>query len=99
SRVMMKRKTWIAAAIKLPIVAVIAGILLSRALLRPADDARAAALSTGPLLEPARPLPEVSLVDHEGKPYDRDRLANQWIFLFFGFTNCPDVCPRTLRML
>ncbi|NLG75958.1 MAG: SCO family protein [Xanthomonadaceae bacterium] len=96
---MMKRKTSIAAAITLAIVAVIAGMLLSRALLRPADDARAAALSTGTLLEPARPLPAFSLVDHEGKPYDRDRLANQWTFLFFGFTNCPDVCPMTLRML
>ncbi len=95
----MLRKTSIALAITIAIVAVIAGMLLSRALLHPAGSARSLALETGTLLEPPRPLPTFSLVDHEGQPFDRNRLQGQWTFLFFGFTNCPDVCPMTLRML
>lgn len=95
----MIRKTSIALAITIAIVAVIAGMLLSRALLHPAGTAQSLALETGTLLEPSRPLPAFSLVDHEGQPFDRNRLQGQWTFLFFGFTNCPDVCPMTLRML
>jgi protein SCO1/2 len=26
-------------------------------------------------------------------------MHGQWTFLFFGFVNCPDVCPTTLAML
>lgn len=95
----MIRKTSIALAITIAIVAVIAGMLLSRALLHSAGSAQSSALETGTLLEPSRPLPAFSLVDHEGQPFDRNRLQGQWTFLFFGFTNCPDVCPMTLRML
>ena len=36
------------------------------------------------------------LVDHEGRPFDLDRLKGQWSFLFFGYTHCPDVCPMAL---
>jgi protein SCO1/2 len=96
---MMIRKTSIALAITIAIVAVIAGMLLSRALLHPAGNTQSTALETGTLLEPSRPLPAFSLVDHEGQPFDQNRLQGHWTFLFFGFTNCPDVCPTTLRML
>lgn len=46
-----------------------------------------------------RPLPQVELVDHEGKPFGPDRLRGRWSILFFGFTHCPDVCPSTLATL
>src|SRR5215510_9451856 len=37
-----------------------------------------------------------SLVDHHGKPVtDRDYLGKPTL-VFFGFTNCPNVCPSTL---
>jgi protein SCO1 len=38
----------------------------------------------------------LSLVDHHGKPVsDRDYLGKSTL-VFFGFTNCPNVCPSTL---
>lgn len=37
-----------------------------------------------------------NLVDHEGKPITRDDLLGRHHAIFFGFTNCPDVCPATL---
>ncbi len=40
-----------------------------------------------------------ALVDHRGKPFTLEQLKGRWSFLFFGYTNCPDVCPTTLSML
>lgn len=44
-------------------------------------------------------IPEFSLVDHRGRPFDRSRLLGTWSLLFFGYTYCPDVCPLTLQSL
>jgi protein SCO1/2 len=38
-------------------------------------------------------------VDEEGRPFGLERLKGRWSFLFFGYTNCPDVCPITLAVL
>jgi protein SCO1/2 len=46
-----------------------------------------------------RPLPEFQLVDHHGAPITRDRFVGGWQLVFFGFTNCPDICPATLQQL
>jgi protein SCO1/2 len=95
---MMNRKTSLL-AVAISIVAVIAGMLLSRALVNRAEDSHATALVTGTLLDPPRPLPSFSLVDQANRAFDNERLRGRWSYLFFGFTNCPDVCPTTLRML
>jgi protein SCO1/2 len=95
---MMNRKTSVL-AIAISIVAVIAGMLLSRALVNRAEDSTATALVTGTLLDPPRPLPSFSLMDQANRAFDNKRLRGRWSYLFFGFTNCPDVCPTTLRML
>lgn len=39
------------------------------------------------------------LIDHNEKVVTSDRFTNNWTFVFFGFTNCPDVCPATLSQL
>lgn len=57
------------------------------------------ALAQATLFDAPRPLPEFRLVDHAGRPFDRERLRGRWHFLFFGFTHCPDVCPTTLATL
>jgi protein SCO1/2 len=46
-----------------------------------------------------RPLPEFSLVAHDGTRFDRGRFAGHWTLVYFGFTNCPDACPTTLTAL
>lgn len=50
------------------------------------------------LAQPAA-LPAFSLVDHDGARFDRASLRDRWSLVFFGFTNCPDVCPATLAQL
>lgn len=44
-------------------------------------------------------LPAFSLQDQAGEPYSREDLLGDFHFMFFGFTNCPDVCPLTLQVL
>lgn len=56
-------------------------------------------LQSGTLLPQPRPLPELRLVDQDGQPFGRDRLAGAWTLVFPGFTYCPDVCPTTLALL
>ena len=47
--------------------------------------------------EPRRDLPTVALVDGAGKPLPKDYFAGRWTWLYFGFTHCPDVCPRAME--
>lgn len=48
----------------------------------------------GPRLTTAFPRPGIVLRTTEGTPFDfRKETAGRLTFLFFGYTNCPDVCP------
>lgn len=48
------------------------------------------------LAEPYR-RPSFTLTDTAGAPYDfRAATAGRPTLLFFGYTNCPDVCPTTM---
>jgi len=44
-------------------------------------------------------LPDFSLVDQDGHPFGPRSLVGHWSLIFFGFTNCPDICPATLQVL
>lgn len=57
------------------------------------------ALATGSLLTPPRDLPDFSLLDQRGAPFTQASLRGHWSVLFFGYTNCPDLCPTTLSTL
>jgi protein SCO1 len=51
------------------------------------------------ILPQPRDLPPLDLVDQDNRPLPRDFLRNRWTVVFFGFTQCPDVCPTTLATL
>lgn len=42
------------------------------------------------------PLREITLTDQRGRPFGLDDLRGAWNLVFFGFSNCPDMCPLTL---
>jgi len=44
-------------------------------------------------------IDKVHLIDHYGKPFKNSTLKNKPSLLFFGFTNCPEICPTTLAEL
>jgi len=48
---------------------------------------------------PATKLPAFKLTDHNGDSFDVSRFKNKWSMVFFGFTNCPDVCPTSLTIM
>ena len=51
------------------------------------------------LVPPGDSLPEFALLNQDGAPVDRRVFEGQWDIVFFGFTNCPDICPTTLQLL
>ena len=49
-------------------------------------------------LTPAQPRPSFTLTDTAGKPYSFSaETAKKPTLLYFGYTNCPDVCPTTMQ--
>lgn len=44
-------------------------------------------------------FPSFNLLNHHGKKTTNDEIKNAWSFVFFGFTNCPDICPLTLSII
>lgn len=38
-------------------------------------------------------------IDEDGRKFGLKQLEGKWSFVFFGYTNCPDVCPITLSVM
>lgn len=51
------------------------------------------------VLDKPRIFSDFELVDHNGKPFNIARMQDVWSIVFFGFSNCPDICPTTLAIL
>lgn len=49
---------------------------------------------SGPQIVPPLPKPDLVLTTTDGKPFDLRKDTEGYVtLLFFGYTNCPDVCP------
>jgi len=55
----------------------------------PADPPLAGAAIGGPF----------TLTDQDGRRQSSDAFAGRWRILYFGFANCPDVCPTDLAVI
>jgi protein SCO1 len=51
------------------------------------------------VLDTPRALPTVEMTDASGRSFTIADLAGRHVILFFGYTNCPDICPITLSVL
>ena len=51
------------------------------------------------LLDKSKPLTAFNLIDHDSKAFNLNSLRNNWSFLFFGYTHCPDVCPLAMQIM
>lgn len=87
---MDSRKIFIVAV---AITAMITGVWLSSKVMQEPLETRVASIL------PASDLAEFSLLDQDGNAFGLENFAGNWSLLFFGFTNCPDICPITLQVL
>jgi protein SCO1/2 len=55
--------------------------------------------TTATVLDVPRALPEVRLIDAAGRAMSLGDLGGRPTLVFFGFTNCPDICPLTLAVI
>lgn len=53
----------------------------------------------GKAITPAVEIPQFSLIDQQGLPFNNDSLKGHWTLMMTGFTYCPDVCPTTLSIM
>lgn len=51
------------------------------------------------VLPAAKDLPAFQLAVAGEKPFTNADLQGKWSYLFFGFTQCPDICPTALSVL
>jgi protein SCO1/2 len=53
----------------------------------------------GYMLSPARKIAVPPLVKGNGATFTADDLKGHWSVMFYGYTNCPDICPTTMAVL
>lgn len=90
----MNQPTRLAVLAAVVLAAAAGGMLLSRSLYRQPPQ-----LAQGTVLPQPRDLPDVALLDQDGRALRSSDLRGHWSIAFFGFISCPDVCPTTLGML
>lgn len=76
------------------LVLLVGAMLATTSLRRPLPSPVQASYFETPLA-----LPAFNLDSTENESFSRDDLRDQFSLMFFGFTNCPDICPLTLATL
>jgi protein SCO1/2 len=86
-------------SVKNLIIAVVLGGALAGGIFVAAQFSKPAQLKTAFVIPALDELPEFTLQDQSGERVNASSFRGQWDLVFFGFTNCPDVCPTTLQIL
>ena len=93
-------RTQITVFVLVAIVALVLGLTVNKVLNSKGQGDPTLLLDAGIVLLPqSRTLPELSLIDQDGKAVQVNELKDKWSLLFFGYTFCPDICPATLVQL
>jgi protein SCO1/2 len=84
----------------LGLVLMVLGVLAARYVLSPHQQTGALPKDlAATYLQHGKPITGFSLIDYNKQPFDASRFKGKWTFMFFGYTNCPDVCPTTLLVM
>ena len=89
----------ITVALCLAFVAVVLGMLLYSVLRTPVLSDEQLREQGVFILPRPREIADIHLTTHDGEPFTIEDLQGQWSFIFFGFTNCPDICPTSMSVL
>ena len=44
-------------------------------------------------------IQDFNTIDQQGNAFGYDQMNGKWSLVFFGYTNCPDVCPVTMSVM
>ncbi len=87
-----RRPRWL--FIPILVAVVVAGLLVARS----AVSFFSPHLYAGTVFQQSTPAPAMDgLLLDSGQAVDFDDFDNKIVLVYFGYTNCPDVCPTTLR--
>lgn len=56
-------------------------------------------MGSATVLQPAKTLEAFSLLDTHNKVFTEQTFQGHWTLLFFGYAQCPEICPRTLAIM
>jgi len=76
------------------VAAMLGALMFARGLLEDSVELQAASI-----YPEAREIQPFELTGADGEPFTQRDLQGNLTLLFFGFTNCPDLCPDTLGVL
>ncbi len=79
-------------------LALAGGMLIREGLHGPAPAEGPARPLAATLVSDDKPLPPFRLESPRG-PVTEQNLVGHWTYMFFGYTQCPDVCPSALALL
>ncbi|MCW9024651.1 MAG: SCO family protein [Gammaproteobacteria bacterium] len=51
------------------------------------------------ILPKPRTLSNFKLLNHQQQAFNQQSLRDKWSLAFFGYTNCPDICPNTMIVM
>ena len=63
------------------------------------EDIQKKLINTLVLPSDYKQVPPFALLDTNGDVATQNILSSKWSMLFFGYTNCPDICPLTLSIV
>ncbi len=53
----------------------------------------------GTMFDSPQPAPDITLMDQHSQSFDLAAQKGNIVLVFFGYTNCPDICPATMANL
>ncbi len=83
--------------IAVAIISIAVGVLVSQKFIK--TPAPIPENLSATLLDKAKPLHNFELTNHDNQPFNLKSLKDNWSFLFFGYTHCPDVCPLAMQVM
>lgn len=86
-------------AILVAVVAVVVGLQVYKVTREPALDRETLREQGTLVFEQPRRVSAFELMDHRGEPFTPEHLQGRWTLAFFGFTQCPDICPMAMAEL
>jgi len=86
-------------ALCLGFIAIVVGLFVSSVVRTPVLSEDALREQGVFILPRPREISPFTLEAHTGEPFTLADLEGKWTFAFFGFTNCPDICPTTMAVM